>query len=1047
MVTFTLAGDASSFNTTRFRINLSALLSCSSSAVVHPSDVELEVRTASVVLRTTVHALAASAAHEIAQYLQGASHANLSVALGEDVLGVSDVTVQAFDATTQPTAVPPTLPPLLPPLRPPPPPSPPPPSTPLPLSPSPPQLPLPTPPSPSPPPAFAQSTAVTAALTSLDVQASLTAIEVALNGSRVYESDQAPLCATHPHGGHVPKSDNATSCSSTYLATKGNIVHAFSLNSSAPLTVGNVSVWLDGAGNARGGMSVVVLTASPLGEDISSPGTTVGDGHDAALAPASLASPLISVRLVKVDNAPGGSDLALGDTVSVEMPVDDEPAFMTPGAPNSSTASSPASSSCEPFELFRGMPLHEKVCVAGCCIDGACTCRAGYVGRFCDQELRCSIVLSGQSSFDSGDVCVTHAHADARRVVCTCSRVGTLAVVRFRLTPATNSLSAANLIGFVRTADWSLRSNAYALSFAAVSLILCLLLLLALLADSSIRFISHESSRLPGWLRPHAFSYRQELLMNILTRSSLLRLFWVYPSFTVYTHAQLVLVLVNNLALNAACVALFLGTTDCNSAAVFVGAVSMAVASLFASCGRLLFRWANFSSHPRMKSLYYMNKRSRISGELQGPDVDERRTQRASQKRERGARRLPRIKVGPKVPKRLQKVGAKVPTDAHRQARGSGGCILGVHSSSATDPGEVTLVGLPSREDRAVEPNSSGQGCSHPISDGRAGRGPSGHQGLKLAFTYSGELGGSPTQTASPSQWSSQLLSAEAGLMGACASPRLIGNIEISHQPRRRGWLRTPWSESQTTASSPPPSPPPSSPPFLPLSVQPPRVPLTGEGSGVDLLHMPQEAVIWLHRTKIAPGPDRCGSPGFWIQRHEFIGAGCSRGKHDAAGDALVFVHATHISEPWYAFGRLRVTFRATRDDACQIAAKQIATEAESSAEAVLPPLCSMTFREAIAWSINWLLLWCSALGLLSAFMSHAFLADELQASTMDVSDWHAAFLGCLGFSLLDSFLIIDAIKIGLLTVTADSTGTSQKRFRLLRKLMRRLHKVIDVVN
>ena len=73
------------------------------------------------------------------------------------------------------------------------------------------------------------------------------------------------------------------------------------------------------------------------------------------------------------------------------------------------------------------------------------------------------------------------------------------------------------------------------------------------------------------------------------------RLLWtdfVYPGHTLYTHAQLLLVLANGILANATMIVLFLGrdSSHCTQWATILAGLATAISSLCATLGRLLFR-------------------------------------------------------------------------------------------------------------------------------------------------------------------------------------------------------------------------------------------------------------------------------------------------------------------------------------------------------------------------------------------------------------------------------------------------------------------------
>ena len=199
-------------------------------------------------------------------------------------------------------------------------------------------------------------------------------------------------------------------------------------------------------------------------------------------ATAVLASPVLSVDVLpNGGSTSGGSlpDAASGVTVVAEIPID--------------VSALAGNGSCSHTALFSPSPPLNETCIAGCCVDGGCACRHGFVGERCQHELRCVMVDAGAAHFDAGESCTTSgliAADDAHsalgapfhsgsggggggagrgaRLVCSCVRLGVVAVLRFQLTPATNIFGAPSWAGWATTVEHLLPPS-WALSLGVVS--------------------------------------------------------------------------------------------------------------------------------------------------------------------------------------------------------------------------------------------------------------------------------------------------------------------------------------------------------------------------------------------------------------------------------------------------------------------------------------------------------------------------------------------------------------------------------------------------
>ena len=372
---------------------------------------------------------------------------------------------------------------------------------------------------------------------------------------------------------------NATDPSRGSLASPSLDGGGVTVSPSSAVRVGNVSVVQEGG---QSSLAVLVMDARLVS------GAVDADGGVSANSTrrATLASPVVG--LVPVD-----SECALlGEPAApraVEVVVEIEPEERGMAA-------------CVRTDDPAAVHGTNITCVAGCCVQGACACRVGYVGARCDVELRCALVAPGHATFDLTS-CGTHhvlrGPNETNRLRCTCNSVGVVAALRFHLTPPTNKGSLGDL---PRLLPLLLLPPQCWLLPALLGLLFAVLLL-AFWMDCTTLYISSDSPRLLWCLRPRPSAplwaeLRWCALMICLTRSSVLRIVFVAPGFTVYTSQQLVIVLANSIAINALCVALFLERDGeiCSAVAALIVTLSTIAASLVASLCRLCFRWANLAS-------------------------------------------------------------------------------------------------------------------------------------------------------------------------------------------------------------------------------------------------------------------------------------------------------------------------------------------------------------------------------------------------------------------------------------------------------------------
>jgi hypothetical protein len=209
---------------------------------------------------------------------------------------------------------------------------------------------------------------------------------------------------------------------SSYDAESDGVIVRAQRNVSAPIDIGSATVEVSTRGPAGSVVAVLVpeLVASQDQSDLG----------------ASLASDLVSVHILGPanDSDPAEGDFIMptaafgitsGVVIRITMPV---------------TAPNHGNGSCVPTSAWSNDRTANHTCVAGCCIDSVCSCRLGFTGALCDQELRCALVPVGGSTFDDGSVCATHANGMGE-ITCVCSEVGSMAVLNLPWTPVTNTLS------------------------------------------------------------------------------------------------------------------------------------------------------------------------------------------------------------------------------------------------------------------------------------------------------------------------------------------------------------------------------------------------------------------------------------------------------------------------------------------------------------------------------------------------------------------------------------------------------------------------------
>ena len=618
---------------------------------------------------------------------------------------------------------------------------------------------------------------------------------------------------------------------------------------------------------------------------------------------------------------------------------------------------------CSVSELVIGARPAETTCTAGCCTDDVgCVCRQGYAGEMCEYELRCAIVPAGEASFaPDGSVCLSALMDDGLAMRCTCADVGLITVIRYRLTPANNLQLQPGWIDEL----W--------LSVGMAWMPPILLLYLALFAvcahyDAHNLYVSADAPQLPWWARPAAFDVRAAFVETLLTRSTPLRVIFVVPGHTVYTRAQLLLVLAFTLVAQAFSVMLFFGRDQCSSLAAFMVIVSTLISSIVATIGRLLFRWGNLIG--RRKLEYRTRKDTWRNAQL---------------------RRL---------------------IDKRNDSEGS-------------------MVSTPSPGDQGAEPPSddvSGKRLvlpsSPPPSPPVQSSPPDAEEaGTPTASNHASAPAPTPSAVV-PRRDEDTWLAVRGGELGM-------------HMERGRGDT---YSQLMIGASKPTAPRRRAAAPILKMWTNQPHATVgEGESSGKEL-----QTDLDVDRLSV-------GADGYTLGFLKLSDGERSLKLADGSSAPCIFVAALHIGR--IGFNRYRVTYRARYRSDVPVAAALVVPnfiDGVGDAPMLLRP---GGYRWRIAWAVNAALLFVSAIGVLHLLGSgnDTSSAHYLQASALSQEEWRSKVLVSYLYSVAQSFIIVDGVKVGLIWLTSGPVlqlafPHGSLRHRLIIKPLRRMHKIVDVV-
>jgi len=617
-----------------------------------------------------------------------------------------------------------------------------------------------------------------------------------------------------------------------------------------------------------------------------------------------------------------------------------------------------------------------------------------------------------------------------------------MAVLSFRIWPAVNLRFDAGWTQVLRK-----QLAQHPLSVSLPVMLYVLMLFAAILGDQCDMYTVDR----PHWLKPQpGTELRTDLLRNFRLRTGFLRMLYVVPEFVIYTRAQLAHSLALALAMNVLVVLLLFNKRQCSSEAVAVAGVCAALASAAAMCCRLLFKGATFNGDARYAAAYRSHKREYqrrllgalalqraslfTSGKCYGDDSVGERSKAAGN----GCQNLgSREHLAPELATLHsegsdQSVLEDAPVTVGVTAQHEGGAAAA----------SQRLLGVPPE---AV----GGAHRSSPLVKGRNdGQHTAAKRGL-VSVSFRAADSGTAARTESVG------VRTASPCRSSCGTP--IGtNVQPSRARMDMGELEHDNPPAHDCSSlmlpsrlaSPPSSPPDSAPFPLPPPSPIPSPPAQGRKSSSIVAHTavllrPNQLTVSLNRRSV----------GFWIP--ELPSAAGSKHDHAVAeASSKRFVSARHVGVAASSLMNPFSTLLVVQVDRSAIPADFVGGDVIELPSNIKPPLSRYAcgWRLAVAWALNLAVLataWFIALCALSTSSE----ADEetLHASGQKDEEWRAVLVTGIILACVESFVIIDAIKVFVLTGTSShalerALPPRTGRRRLLRKPLRRLHLVIDTM-
>lgn len=211
-------------------------------------------------------------------------------------------------------------------------------------------------------------------------------------------------------------------------------------------------------------------------------------------------------------------------------------------------------------------------------------------------------------------------------------------------------------------------------------------------------------------------------------------------------------------------------------------------------------------------------------------------------------------------------------------------------------------------------------------------------------------------------------------------------------------------------------------------------------------------------------GGGSCGSSG---HSGKGGGGGGSSGGGSGSSGGVQFVPALHVSAVGLLCSRqLRVTFDGAelpprmlpRGAASELPRGHVARGGGEGAPvggaAFLRPW-RLRWQTALVWAVNSALLLTVIWWLLFVLRSRELVRPgTLHAGALEDAEWRAELRASFAMQLFYSFVVIDGVKIGCLTLTSGpalegllpSKATWPLAHAIVRKPLRRMHKILDVL-
>lgn len=164
--------------------------------------------------------------------------------------------------------------------------------------------------------------------------------------------------------------------------------------------------------------------------------------------------------------------------------------------------------------------------------------------------------------------------------------------------------------------EWSTAPDAV-LWRAMIGTTIAFTLIAAAVLDARTLYIDRDDTSLRWWMRPRPFSLKADLWTTFCTRTTVARIFFVYPGHTVYTRAQLTHVLATSLSISLLMVCIFeeaaqeaCENVEAPRVTFWVTGLATVCGTMLTTSGRLAFKAADLYDGPA-RAIYRANKEVR----------------------------------------------------------------------------------------------------------------------------------------------------------------------------------------------------------------------------------------------------------------------------------------------------------------------------------------------------------------------------------------------------------------------------------------------------